>query len=97
MLLTGLYSVCLASLLIGCTTINKQDACVAAQTAYSVYLAVINADGQPSKDQILAAQSAAAVLQSQCGWTPPAAQKGMRAKPGVRVDGNMVPIILPPK
>jgi outer membrane murein-binding lipoprotein Lpp len=86
-----------ALVLAGCTTFQKQDACVAAQTAYSVYLAVINADGKPSQDQIVAAQAAAAVLQSQCGWTPPEAQKGMRAKPGVRVDGNMVPIILPPK
>lgn len=92
-----LLAIIAALALAGCTTFNKQDACTAAQSAYSVYLAVINADGKPSQDQILAAKAAAAVLQSQCGWTPPAAQKGMRAKPGVRVDGNMVPIILPPK
>ena len=82
-----------AALLAGCTTINKQDACAAAQTAYSVYLAVINAKGNPSNDQILAAQAAAVVLQQQCGWTPP----GVGSK-GVPVnDRRGVPIILPPE
>lgn len=82
-----------AALLVGCTTINKQDACAAAQTAYSVYLAVINAKGNPSNDQILAAQAAAVVLQQQCGWTPP----GVGSK-GVPVnDRRGVPIILPPE
>ena len=83
-----------AAFLVGCGTITKQDACVAAQTAYSVYLAVINADGQPSKDQVTAAQAAAAVLQSQCGWASPAAQKSKRA---VMVDARNVPILIPPK
>ena len=81
--------------LAGCTTFNKADACTAAQTAYSVYLAVINADGQPSKDQILAAQAAAVVLQQQCGWTPPMVSK--KAKSARAVDINMVPVLLPPK
>ena len=82
-----------ACLLAGCTTINKQDACAAAQTAYSVYLAVINAKGNPSNDQILAAQAAAVVLQQQCGWTPP----GVGSK-GVPVNARRgVPIILPPE
>lgn len=92
-----LLAILAACVLAGCTTFNKQDACAAAQTAYSVYLAVINADGQPSKDQILAAQAAAAVLQSQCGWTRPSATKSRSVKASARVDGNMVPIILPPK
>ena len=93
-LVKTLLALLAALALAGCTTFNKQDACAAAQTAYSVYLAVINADGQPSKDQILAAQAAAAVLQSQCGWTPPAAQKSKRA---AMVDARNVPILLPPK
>ncbi len=62
----------LAAVLNGCTTFNKTDACMAAQTAYGVYLAVINADGKPSDDQIVAANAAAVVLQQQCGWVPPA-------------------------
>ncbi len=62
----------LAAILNGCTTFNKQDACMAAQTAYGVYLAVINADGKPSDDQIVAANAAAVVLQQQCGWVSPA-------------------------
>ena len=66
-------------LLTGCTTFNKQDACAAAQTAYGVYLAVINADGKPSDDQIVAANAAAVVLQQQCGWTSPVAQRGGKA------------------
>ena len=65
--------------LTGCTTFNKQDACAAAQTAYGVYLAVINADGKPSDDQIVAANVAAVVLQQQCGWTSPVAQRGGKA------------------
>ena len=81
--------------LAGCTTFNKADACATAQTAYSVYLAIINADGQPSKDQILAAQAAAAVLQQQCGWTPPMVSK--KTKSAIFIDANKVPIILPPK
>lgn len=65
--------------LTGCTTFSKQDACAAAQTAYGVYLAVINADGKPSDDQIVAANAAAVVLQQQCGWTSPVAQRGGKA------------------
>jgi len=66
-------------LLTGCTTFNKTDACAAAQTAYGIYLAVINADGKPSDDQIVAANAAAVVLQQQCGWTAPVAQRGMKS------------------
>ena len=86
-----LLAILTACVLAGCTTFNKQDACSAAQTAYSVYLAVINADGQPSKDQILAAQAAAVVLQQQCGWAPPGAgSKGVPVN-----DRRGVPIIIP--
>lgn len=67
-----------AATLSGCTTFNKTDACAAAQTAYGIYLAVINADGKPSDDQIVAANAAAVVLQQQCGWTSPA-QRGMKS------------------
>ena len=83
----------LAGFLTGCTTFNKQDACAAAQTAYGIYLAVINADGQPSDDQIVAANAAAVVLQQQCGWTAPVAQRGMKS---VRlVDKYGVPVLRP--
>lgn len=77
--------------LAGCTTVTKTDACNAATTAYSVYLAVINAKGNPSNDQILAAQAAAVVLQQQCGWAPPGAgSKGVPVN-----DRRGVPIIIP--
>lgn len=79
-------------LLTGCTTFNKTDACAAAQTAYGVYLAVINADGKPSDDQIVAANAAAVVLQQQCGWTSPA-QRGMKS-PRL-TDKYGVPILRP--
>ena len=68
-----------AATITGCTTFSKTDACAAAQTAYGVYLAVINADGKPSDDQIVAANAAAVVLQQQCGWTAPVAQRGGKA------------------
>jgi len=76
--LLTLIGICAATIT-GCTTFNKQDACAAAQTAYGVYLAVINADGKPSDDQIVAANAAAVVLQQQCGWTSPVAQRGGKA------------------
>lgn len=68
---TLLPLLCAAALLVGCKTVTKEDACAAAVSAYTIYLAVINADGKPSNDQILAAQAAAAVLTQQCGWTNP--------------------------
>lgn len=71
--------IAVAATLSGCTTLNKHDACAAAQTAYGIYLAVINADGKPSDDQIVAANAAAVVLQQQCGWTAPVAQRGMKS------------------
>ena len=83
----------LAGFLTGCTTFNKQDACAAAQTAYGVYLAVINADGKPSDDQIVAANAAAVVLQQQCGWTAPVAQRGGKA-PRL-ADKYEVPVLKP--
>ena len=79
-------------LVTGCTTFNKQNACMAAQTAYGVYLAVINADGQPSDDQIVAANAAAVVLQQQCGWTSPA-QRGMKSSR--LADKYGVPVLKP--
>ena len=82
-----------AAVLSGCTTINKTDACMAAQTAYGVYLAVINADGRPSDDQIVAANAAAVVLQQQCGWVPPAATKSKAIVR--RTDSYGVPILHP--
>lgn len=81
---------CAVALLAGCKTVTKEDACSAAITAYTVYLAVINADGKPSNDQILAAQAAAAVLTQQCGWTNP--KRNLLA-----FDQNGVQKVLPPK
>lgn len=92
-----LISALATGLLAGCTTVNKSDACNAATTAYSVYLAVINAKGNPSHDQIIAAQAAAAVLTAQCGWSTPGAiaVRDMMLPPPN--DRNGVPILLPPK
>lgn len=83
------------ALVLGCSTVSKQDACTAAQSAYAIYLAVINAEGTPSKDQILAATAAAAVLQSQCGWAAPVQTRSLN--PAVRSDAYGVPVLLPPR
>lgn len=81
---------CAVALLAGCKTVTKEDACAAAITAYTVYLAVINADGHPSADQIVAATAAASVLQTQCGWSNPVRKL-------VAIDQYGVPKLLPPK
>jgi hypothetical protein len=83
----------LAGLLVlaaGCKTVTKEDVCATAQSAYTIYLAIINADGKPSNDQILAAQAAAAILTQQCGWTNP--KRNLLA-----FDQNGVQKIIPPK
>lgn len=93
-----ILSIVACTLLVGCSTITKQDACNTAQAAYAAYLvyqqAQINGGKPPSQDQILAAQAAAAVLTTQCGWTPPAAFKAIALPPPN--DRFGVPIILPP-
>jgi hypothetical protein len=115
--LTQLLIVCAIGLSIalfsGCTTvdgepvIDKEQACLAASTAYAIYLAVINADGKPSQDQIAAAQAAAIVLETMCGWTAPPAEETPAPEPATRaaklppkpakpVDAYGVPILLPP-
>ena len=81
---------CAAALLVGCKTVTKDDACAAANSAYTIYLAVINADGHPSQDQIVAAQAAAAVLHQQCGWSNP--KRNL-----VALDQYGVPKLVPPK
>lgn len=81
---------CAAALLVGCRTVTKEDACAAAVSAYTVYLAVINADGRPSADQILAANAAASVLATQCGWHNPVRNL-------VALDQYGVPKLVPPK
>jgi len=83
------------ALLVGCSTITKQDACDTAQAAYIAYKqAQINGGNPPSQDQINAAQAAAAILTIQCGWTPPAASKAIALPPPN--DRFGVPIIIPP-
>lgn len=79
----------------GCQTtpnITKEDVCAIATTAYAVYLAIINADGKPSDDQIAAAQAAALILQMQCGWQPPEQPAG---KSKALVDKWNVPVLVP--
>lgn len=94
-----LLALAVLAALVGCKTPTKQNICMTAQTAYTLYLAYqqsqINSGKPPSNDQILAAQAAAIVLQQQCGWTPPVVTKNLFVAP--RVDLNGVPIIRPPQ
>lgn len=88
---TLLPILCAAALLVGCKTVTVDDACKAAIAAYQVYVVIMYSDGQPSKDQLKAAQAAAVVLQSQCGWTV------SNDRSVATVDGNGVPKLRPPK
>lgn len=94
------------ALLAGCSTtsINKQEVCAGAAATYAAYLAVINANGVPSRDQIVGALAAAAVLQETCGWKNPNDKVATTTVDGASVtvrltgapDRHGVPILVAP-
>ena len=79
-------------LLAGCSsTPDKSQRCSSYAAAYNAYQA-ISAQRTPSKDEVMAAQAAAAFLSMYCNWGPAAA-----AGRELGVDQNGVPIIVPPR
>lgn len=81
----------LAALLAGCASQSGSDSdpCERYVAAYQLYQASTAGGRVPSKDEVQAAQAAAAYLQLRCGWTAPAA-RGFRVE-----DAYGVPIIRP--
>lgn len=81
--------VCLV-LTIGCSSVpDKESRCSSYAAAYNAYK-IIAAQRGPSKDEILAAQAAAAFLSMYCNWAPAVA-----AGRDLGVDEYGVPIITP--
>ena len=80
-----------AALLAGCASQSGSDSdpCEKYVAAYQLYMSSTAGGRVPSKDEIQAAQAAAAYLQLRCGWTAPAA-RGFRV-----VDAHGVPVITP--
>lgn len=87
-----LLLVAAAAVLVGCASQpGSDDPCERYVAAYQLYQASLASGRVPSKDEVQAAQAAAAYLQLRCGWTAPAA-RGFTVE-----DGYGVPILTAPR